>query len=151
MRRTPLLFGSALIALSLFLHVDGFAQSDGDVVIDGGATFPNLFAVITNEEGIVFVAREPSATCGIPYHVQRFGEDPALIALISDPPPRNCRGKLSVFGVASFSYEELGLEVGELFQVLNPIEASRFDSCAVLPSPRVSRTVVPPGRVRDRD
>lgn len=149
MRRRTLLLSSALIALSLLLHADGFAQSDGDVVIDGGATFPNLFAVVTNEEGIVFVAREPSATCGIRYHVQRFGKEPALIALISDPPPRNCRGKITTFGVVSFSYEELGLEVGERVQILNPIEASGFDSCAVLP--RIFRPVDSPGRGRGRD
>src|SRR5262245_42350447 len=78
-----------------------------EVTIDGGGAFVTLFGVNATPAGVVFDAREPGALCGATYHVERFGEDPALLALIRDG-GFGCRGKICTRVTAVFSYEELG-------------------------------------------
>jgi hypothetical protein len=95
------------------------------VVVDGSGSFVTLFGVNATPAGVVFDAREPAALCGATYHVERFGGDPALVALIRDGGHR-CRGKITTRVTVAFNYEQIGLEVGDLFQVLNPIEANRL-------------------------
>jgi hypothetical protein len=122
MRKPILLACSTVAVASLFLSVG--IQIRADVVVDGEGTFVSLFAIETNDDGVIFVVREPSGLCGPPYHVERFGESPALLALIRDPGGHPCRGKLQIFARIAISYDELGLAIGDRFQVLNSIEAN---------------------------
>ena len=122
MRRFIVIACAPVAAACLFLWAGAPARAD--VVFDGGGEFVNLFAVEASKAGVAFVAREPSGRCGITYHVERFGESPALLALIRDTEGHRCKGKLRIYGRVAFSYEELELEIGERFQVLNSIEAN---------------------------
>jgi hypothetical protein len=106
--------------LAIFL---GTAPVHADVVVDGGGSFVTLFGVNATASGVVFDAREPQLLCGATYDVERLGGDPALLALIRDG-GHPCRGKITIRTTVRFSYEELGLEIGERFQVLNSIEAN---------------------------
>lgn len=117
------------VALPLFVFLHGPVRAD--VVIDGGGSFVTLLGVNANSSGVVFDAREPGAMCDFTYHIQRFGEGPALLALIREG-GQPCRGKLRIRATVAFSYEELGLEVGDTFQVLNPIEANDLPAEAEL-------------------
>ena len=123
-------------ALAVFLVVAIDAPVRAEVVVDGGGSFVTLFGVNATPAGVVFDAREPGALCGATYHIERLGEDPALLALIRDG-GHGCRGKITIRVTVQFSYEEIGLQVGERFQVLNPIEANLLS-----PEPLLAR----PGR-----
>jgi len=123
------LLGTVMIAASISLATAGLARAD--VVVDGGGSFSTLFGINATPSGIVFDAREPQLLCGATYHVERLGNDPALLALIRDG-GNPCRGKLTTHTTVQVSYAEIGLEIGDRFQVLNPIEANVI---AVAPSP----------------
>ena len=137
MKTHPFVFTVGTV-LAVFLVV---GPVRAEVVVDGGGSLVTLFGVNATPAGVVFDAREPGALCGATYHVERFGENPALLALIRDG-GFGCRGKICTRVTEVFSYEDLGLQIGERFQVLNPIEANVLTDevrCPIAPSSRFPR------------
>lgn len=115
---------TSVICLLLF-QMPAFSE----VIVDGGGRFETLLGVRVGQSGVVFEVTGQGSGCTRKdqFHVERFGEHPVRLILIRDGHfPGDCRRNVVFRQGIAFSFSELGLELGDLLEVVNPIEINNL-------------------------
>lgn len=116
------------------------APALGDVVINAGGRFENLLGLKIGQRGVAFEVRGqgPECTEKDHFHVERFGDDLVRLILIRDIPsagtiPGICRHNRVFRQRFFFSFHELGLELGDRIEIVNPIQVNDIPLLIRLP------------------
>lgn len=100
-------------------------HASAQVITDAGGRFETLLGLRVGQRAVAFDVAGQGEGCTRKdhFHVERFGDDPVRLILIRDGNfPGDCRHDRIFRQGNTFTYRELGLQLGDRIEIVNPVE-----------------------------